>query len=248
MLVTKVFAYLKLVPCFCSSTTRFIRNCRYGSVMAEPESSRRQVAYKVQIADLLNNRYVKEEGWLPNYIAVRDLKVSRANLIGVIVSKDSQEGEVVSQNFILDDGTGRLSLRFFEHGKGLEVGDIVNVIGRPREFGAERYMVPEIMKKVDDPKWVALRKMELAAEKQAASPVGDSVSEAPPVETEEILDESNPAEKIISILRELDSGSGVDFEELSVKFGAGNPEEQVKRLLEQGDIFEVKPGRYKLLE
>ena len=132
--------------------------------MADNDASKRQVAYKVRIADILNNRYIKEEGWLPNYVSVGDMKVSRANLLGVIVSKAAQEGakDVASYDFILDDGSGRISLRFFESVQPLDVGDMVIVIGRPREFGTERYVVPEIVKKVTDPKWVELRKLELA--------------------------------------------------------------------------------------
>ncbi|MFC1741278.1 hypothetical protein ACFL3V_01960 [Nanoarchaeota archaeon] len=217
--------------------------------MAEPEQSKRQVAHKVRVADILNNRYVKEDGWLPNYIAVGERKVSRANIIGVIVSKDLQEGNTSSQNFVLDDNTGRISLRFFEHGKGIEVGNIVLVIGRPREFGAERYVVPEVMKNVTDPKWVELRRLELAQQRhqepaEDKSPKTEELS----VETEDLAEESNPTSRLINIIKDLDDGSGAGFEDISVKFGSTDPEEHVKRLLEQGDIFEVKPGRYKVLE
>lgn len=213
--------------------------------MAEQESSRRQVAYKVRIADVLNNRYVKEDGWLPNYISVGDKKVSRANIIGVIVSKSSQESDKGSFDFVFDDGTGRISLRFSELGRDIGVGDIVNVIGRPREFGSERYIVPEAMKKVSDPGWVEVRKLELALSKQSTAP---QVSTELSVETEELSEQESPSLMVMGIIRSLDSGAGVDFQEISVKLRGSDVEEQVKRLLEQGDIFEVKPGRYKVLE
>lgn len=217
--------------------------------MAEQESARRQVAYKVRIADILDNRYVKEEGWLPNYVAVGKKKVSRANLLGVIVSKDMQEEDVVSQNFTLDDGTGRIALRFFEAAADLDVGDMVTVIGRPREFGAERYVVPEVIKKVKDPRWVEFRKLEIASEKGLA-PEQEHLQapEALSVETEEFVDDSSPLSDIIRIIKELDGGAGVDFDEISAKSGKQNAEGIVNKLLEQGDIFEVKPGRYKVLE
>jgi RPA family protein len=215
--------------------------------MAEQGSSKRQVAYKVYIADILNNRYVKEEGWLPNYIAVGDKKVSRANLLGVIVSKDTQETDVVSQNFILDDGTGRVALRFFESGADLDVGDMVTVIGRPREFGAERYVVPEVIKKVKDPRWVQFRKLELAGEKRPEQEHSQAPEELS-VETEDFVDDSNPLSDIMSIIRRLDVGAGVEFSDISKESGKPNTEELVNKLLEQGDIFEVKPGRYKVLE
>ncbi len=215
--------------------------------MAEGETSKRQVAHKVRIADILNNRYVKEDGWLPNYISVGDKKVSRANILGVIVSKDAQEGSQ-TPNFMLDDGTGRLSLRFFEQGDGLDVGDIVGVIGRPREFGAERYLVPEIIRKISNSKWIEVRKLELTIFQQSLKKEGSSPVPVVLDTEEETIEESNPLSQIADIIKQEDSGSGVSFEEISVKFSGTDPDEYVKRLLEQGDIFEVKPGRYKVLE
>lgn len=220
--------------------------------MADSDSSKRQVAFKVSVEEIMNNKYIKEDGWLPNYIAVGDKKVSRVNIIGVIVSKDIQETDVVSQNFILDDGSGRLPLRFFEPKTSIEIGDVVAVIGRPREFGAERYLVPEIIKKIEDQRWVNVRRIELALEKQRmrAAPVQkiDEPAEELSVETEEFVEDSNPLNKMLRIIKEMDSGTGADFEDLSNKLGSSDAEALVKKLLEQGDVFEVKPGRYKVLE
>jgi len=211
--------------------------------MAEGESVKRQVAHKVRIADILNNKYVKEEGWLPNYVQVGDRKVSRANILGVVVSVNKTDAGP-AQGFVLDDSTGRISLRFFENAPRVDVGDIVTVIGRLREFGAERYIVPEIMRKISDSTWIEVRKLELALHKHTtvASVAPDELS----VE-EEDFDGSNPVNSLIGIIRELDSGDGVGFDDISVKF-KGDADEHIKHLLESGDIFEVKPGRYKILE
>ncbi|MBI5880494.1 hypothetical protein HZB90_00010 [archaeon] len=215
--------------------------------MADADSSKRQVAYKLHVSDLLNNRYVKEEGWLPNFIAVGDRKVSRVNLLGVVVSKSSQESDVPSSSFVLDDGTGSISLRFFESAI-IDVGDLVNVIGRPREFGAERYIVPEVIRKVSDSRWVEVRKLELALDHRSVAPSSSPAADELLVETEDFGESVNPLVKIVSTIRELDSGPGVGFEEISVKLGDVNAEPFIKQLLEKGDIFEVKPGRYKVLE
>jgi RPA family protein len=223
------------------------------SVMADQESGKRQVAYKVRVADIVNNRYIKEDGWLPNYISIGDKKVSRANLLGVIVSKSAKDDGIPASSFVLDDGSGRVSLRFFDGVANVDVGDVVFVIGRPREFGAERYIVPEIIRKVADPRWVEVRKMELAKDKQAfIQAAASQKQEAVPedglaVETEDFVEESSPAAKIVGFIRKLDSGDGADFGDLAARFGSST-DVLVKRLLEQGDIFEVKPGRYKVLE
>lgn len=225
--------------------------------MADGESARRQVAFKARVADIVNNRYVKEDGWLPNYIAVGDLKISRVNILGVIVSKDLQEADVVSQNFILDDGTGRIALKFFEPAKPLDVGDIVTVIGRPREFGADRYIVPEIIKKVSDSQWVEVRKLELASMKHLQKRAKETKPEAQKspveeedlsVETEDFVEDANPMSDVLDIIRQLDKGDGVGFEDISAKSRKDNVEGIIGRLLEHGDIFEIRPGRYKVLE
>ncbi|MBW2967199.1 hypothetical protein KY362_01805 [Candidatus Woesearchaeota archaeon] len=225
--------------------------------MAEQTSARRQVAFRVSVADILDNRYVKEEGWLPNYIAIGDRKVSRANIMGVIVSTDTQADSSGVQNFILDDGTGRVPLRFFESAQRIVVGDIVNVVGRPREFGTDRYIVPEIVKKVSDAGWVKVRKAELALEKHRAARKEQQMPSAPgsatgtdelSVDTEDVLDASSPLSVILDTIRSADAGSGVDFEEIAVRSGIDDAEAHIRRLIEQGDVFEVKPGRYKVLE
>ena len=126
------------------------------------ESAKRQIAYKVTIADINEGRYVKEEGWDPNYIVISDgRKVSRANLLGIVVLKSNEADYVVLD---IDDGSGKISLRSFGSDLAMnnfEVGDIVLVVGRPREFNEQKYIAPEIIKKLDNIKWIELRKLEL---------------------------------------------------------------------------------------
>ena len=247
------------------------------------DAAKRQVACKVRIAEVLDGRYVKEDGWLPNYIDTGARKFSRANIIGVLVSKDS-DAESGAVAFMLDDGSGRVSLRFFEFASSLGVGDIVNVIGRPREFGSERYVVPEVVKKITDPKWVELRKLELTkgkqeeiiASRESSNAVVKSVPNAPireegvmksavpmqPVKEESLIVEEeefsggivgpaevvSPIKKIFDAIKELDDGLGVGFDALIVKTKIDDVDIPIRKLLEQGDIFEIKPGRYKVLE
>lgn len=259
--------------------------------MADGESAKRQVAKKVQVKEVLEGRYVKEEGWLPNYVDTGSKKFSRVNILGVMVDKDS-EAEPGSSSFVLDDGSGKISLRFFEFPENINVGEMVNVIGRPREFGSERYIVPEIVKKITNPKWVELRKLELTREKQkeiaekrasrgtGADRPGESISgEQGPgesgqdrkiagtegqrkeekgglvVEDEDLSEgpekeeeSQSPTGKVFDAIKKLDEGTGVGFDQVIVKTKIEEIDIHVKRLLEQGDIFEIRPGRYKVLE
>jgi RPA family protein len=206
------------------------------------KSQKRQVAHKVKIGDILIGEYVKEEGeWVPNYISIGDHKVSRVNLIAVVVSKENLENSS-NQSLLIDDGSGRISIRSFEEQNNfdnIKIGDFVIVIGRPREYFNEKYIVTEAIKKIDNPLWVEVRKLELGGKKFQKS---------------EIVDEElgSPAEdihkKVFELIKEIDLGEGADTQEVITKSNLDQAEEIITRLLEQGEVFEIKPGRLKVLE
>ena len=91
-----------------------------------------------------------------NYLQVDDQKISRINLIAAIVRKE-KIGTIT--NMLLDDGSGKIIIRSFEENKKIEelkVGDVAIVIGKVRAYNQERYISPEICKKVN-PLWLKLR-------------------------------------------------------------------------------------------
>src|SRR3989338_5030302 len=116
------------------------------------KSQKRQIAHKIRINDILRGKYVKEEGeWSPNYVLTGEKKVSRVNLMAVVVSKDGMERSGHS-NLIIDDGSGKISIRSFEGNNNFDkvkVGDLIMVVGRPREYSNEKYVVSEILKKIN---------------------------------------------------------------------------------------------------
>lgn len=201
----------------------------------EKQQQKRQVAYKVRIKDILDGEYIKEEGWMPNYIRLIDgAKVSRVNIIGTIVLKTDEQNY---KSVLIDDGSGKLPVRSFEKYElfdGVGIGDVVLIIGRPREFG-EKYIVPEIIKKIDDQAWIELRKLELKKPDLKVS--------------EEKVDVAvSPADKIFGLIKEADKGTGVDVEDIIRKSNISEAEKIIRSLLEEGEIFELKPGRVKILE
>jgi RPA family protein len=123
----------------------------------------------------------------------------------------------------------------------IEVGDIVLVIGRPREFSSEKYILIETIKKID-PAWTKVRELEL--EKNIAEHIPITKNKIP---VEESIVDLNPTNKIIKLIKELDKGNGVSIEELSSKNIEGI-DKMVDMLLKEGDVFEIKPGRLKVLE
>lgn len=200
------------------------------------QSFKRQVAYKVGISDILDAHLIKDNMSL--YIKINDVNVSRVNLISTLVYKAEDSGYASS---IIDDGTGRMSLKSFEKKdifSNVDVGDMVLVIGKIREFSNEKYIVPEIVKKVHDPAWIGVRKIELQNNM--------SVSE----DAKEDLVEENPsiADDVFSLIRKLDSGEGVLVEDIIKEYDSDGVEKILKKMLENGDVFEITPGKIKILE
>lgn len=199
-------------------------------------NQKRQVAHKLQIRHLLEGTYHQKEGWEPNHLLINDQKISRINLLAVIVAQNQDQ----TFNFLLEDGTGQISLRFFDLPKKIpQIGDTVLIIAKIREYNQERYLVPEIIKKIPQ-KWLEVRKNELKNFSSATPP--------PPLKKEPLEANQAPYEYLLSLIKKLDQGQGADVEEILQKSSLPGGEELVETLLKEGDIFEISPGKVKILK
>jgi len=208
--------------------------------LPEQKYQKRQTAYKIRIKDILNSRYIKTEGFNPNYLEVHNQEISRINVIGVVVQKSELNNY---KTLTIEDGTGKIYARVFENNvllDKIDISDVVLIIGRPREFSDEKYILIEVIRKTD-PSWAKVRKLEL--EKNI-------------VEDNKFLDGDNNIEedtvpsstnKIVKLIKELDKGEGVSIEEISSK-DIEDIDKRIDILLKEGDIFEIKPGKLKVLE
>ncbi len=203
---------------------------------------KRQVAYKVRIADIINSQFVKDD-ISAGYVKIGISNVARVNILATLVDK-SEDASYASA--VIDDGTGRIPLRSFDN-MGLflmlNVGDTILVIGRVREFNNERYMMPEILKKINDIGWVNVRSIELKSKKrfmvdEAKNGADSAAGQSPPE-----LDSN-----VYELIKKLDNGDGVPVEDVISKSNKPDAEQTLKMLLENGDIFEVRPGKLKVLE
>lgn len=204
----------------------------------EKQIQQRQIAYKCTVADILNSQFIKEEGWNPSYLSVADKNIARLNIIGAIIEKEDNEQNT---RMALDDGTGNINIVSFEKIYGIDninIGDVVLIIGKPREYNNEKYIMPETMKKVDK-LWLEVRKKEI-------SPKVTKKESEPKVE--DVEDDTSPAEVILITINQLDKGDGVSYDELCEKIKLPNTDETINSLLERGEIFEVSPGKYKVLD
>lgn len=212
-----------------------------------PESQKRQIAYKTKIRDILEGKYIKEEGWQPNYIITKDgREISRINVIGIVISTDFQSA-------VIDDGSGIITIRSFNEDqsiKNLNVGNILLVIGRPREFQDQKYIMPEIIKQIENEKWIKLRKMELEMGKSDKE--DKKIKKIPEIIEEpeiiKVVKEETNSEKVYNLIKKLDKGEGIEFDKVITKSSIKEAEEIIKNLLKEGEVFQNKPGKLKVLE
>jgi hypothetical protein len=187
--------------------------------------------------------------------------VSRVNLMAAIVTK---EGNTI----IIDDGTGSIDLKIFENPEktdGISIGDIILIIGRPREYAGKRYVAPEIIRKITDKKWIEHRRKELEKEPienielpSKKNPPKQNHEENNEEETSEYIPErleepdeepkTNYAAIIIKTIKELDSGSGADIDKVIKMSKLDDAEKYIETLLNEGEIFELRAGKIKVLE
>lgn len=217
-------------------------------------AQKRNTAYKVRIYDLINNDYLKEDGeWGSSYVLVQDKKITRVNLIATVISK--YESEDKTHCFVvIDDFSSEIRVKTWREDTGLlnnlEVGNIINVIGRIRKYNDEIYITPEIVRKIDNPNWELVRKLELF---ELYGKPKFSIKEANE-RKEKIIEEQiqgsseSDRQKVLTIIEKGDSELGVDYN--NIKLASGLAEEKVvsiaQELLREGEIYEVKMGRFRI--
>lgn len=244
---------------------------------AENKSFFRFPAEKASLQELEEGKYVEEKEQSPNYILVNEnKKIFRINVIAALINKELR-GSITS--ILIDDGGGKIILRLFEENKAalhLEVGDVVQVIGKIRTFNQEKYIFPEIIKKIN-PLWLKVRSLEMqqnkkqnkkeekifqkiepktieSQEKETAKETNSSNKIVEDMDclkvVSEEIEENNPLlpfEKISALISKLDQGEGVMIEELIEKSPLEKTEELIEKMLENGDIFQNMPGKVRLL-
>jgi len=229
---------------------------------------KRATAYKLWITDLISGKFV-----IPNsveetpYLDVRNLKISRVNLIAssVLVYKSADNNYT---SITIDDGSEAIRVKAWrEDVKLLEkvkIGDLVNVIGRVRLFNNEIYILPEIVKILDGPNWGKLRRLELIrlyGEPVKNKKVQKEVSTLIEVQTKkdvsiskavEEIDFTKPEtdtiteterQKVLSIIENSgDQGVRTVDVALRTQLSDEQTENIIRELVKEGEIFHPKPG------
>jgi RPA family protein len=231
---------------------------------------RRVAARKLRICDLVSGRYVppdREELRPAQVITQFGQVASRVNLMGTVIDKFVREDYAT---LTLDDGSEAIRVKAFREGvgmlRGVELGDLVVVIGKVREFGDELYVNAELVRKVEDPNAECLRRLEMLEELVKRKGVVDELKRlSEQMSREELMEiaqqrwklsedvlnfllglpKADYKPQILKLIESLDEGDGVEISRIFelVKLPEKLVEQAINELLASGEVYEPLPGR-----
>ena len=220
-------------------------------------------AIKIKVGNITKGDYNEETRvlTLPN-----QKKVSKVRIMGDVVSKQIYERvEKITENdkpkkawgyVTVDDCTGLIRVKAWEEDleiiNDIEIGMLVEVLGRFQFYNNELAILPDYVKHIEDPNKELLREIELIYEElkfEKKTKHRDSINKE--VTPEENLESTNEKTKeditivrqILNCLVELDTSpdkKGVKYQKI-VEYCKGSNEKQIKKtltiLLERGEIY-----------
>lgn len=124
---------------------------------------KRLTAKKAGLVELSSGKFVKKGGFESSYVLTNlGRRLSRVRMMGLVVDKfESEDGKYAAMT--LDDGSETVRCKAFVNVKLFDSvlkGDLVDVIGKIREYNGEIYVAPETVRKVA-PNMETLRTLEL---------------------------------------------------------------------------------------
>lgn len=198
------------------------------------EIKKRNTAYKLRIGDILKSKPIKDQDKLI-CVELGDKKINRVNLIANAIEKYIQDGEKKYASVTLDDASGQIRLKAFADDisilQKVSQGDTLQIIGTVREYNDELYILPEVVKSVD-PKWLLVRKLEIQNSKKDLPQTNNSARD-----------------QILNKIKQAEEDNGIDTDQLLMDIEA-SPDiinQEIKKLLEEGLVYEPKPGRLRYL-
>ncbi|MEM1535605.1 MAG: OB-fold nucleic acid binding domain-containing protein [Candidatus Pacearchaeota archaeon] len=229
--------------------------------MQEQEFKKRFTAYRLSIGMILCAEQLFEEERF-YALSFNNKEISRVNVIATVVDKFVSDTKPYI-SITIDDNTGTIRVKAFADDvallKDIQIGDTVLVVGLLRQFNNELYILPDLVK-VLDPKWLLARKLELMHEYGALYETMQKLQKLEEQELqleqeriEEIFEEGAGSkslrDKLLDIIREAEAQQGISIEKiiLMLKEDPEKINQEIRALLEEGSIFEPKPGFLRIL-
>ncbi len=226
----------------------------------------RLTAIRASIADITDGEYGEDDG--PRVISPQGVELRRVFLVGTIVDQVASTNNYAS--ITLDDGTATIRAKSWgaeaEMMQKVSPNILALVVGKVREYEGEVYIVPEIVREIDDPNVLTLHSYErqFAILRLAnTSPVSqprekgrdslmsfDTSSKPPQKEKTGAAEVKGLAGEILEYIRKNDKGKGISTDEIVQYFeGRGidpvNVNLMLIDLMDAEKIIEQEIGVYK---
>lgn len=234
----------------------------------------RQNAKISRISDIATAKFFQGsiEDQKPNFVITRfGESVSRSRLVATVMEKFFSEDQRFA-SITIDDGSGGIRVRVFaDDSKKLEdvdVGDLVSVVGKIKNYNGENYIAPDFVRKLEDPNSELLFKLEVLENLFEKKKVVDDLKNLRDQMSDEELSEyasekygldketlqvilQSEVEKIdykpaiLDLIGELDRGEGVEIGKLleASKLDESMAESAINELLASGELYEPVAGK-----
>jgi hypothetical protein len=226
----------------------------------------RMTAVRVSVSDIVNGTYKKDNGHY--VVSPHGVELRRVVLVGFIVEQFSRKDLA---SITIDDGTETIrAWAFDDEAESLEksASDALTlVVGKVREREGEVYIIPEIIRQIEDPNYLSVHLLERysgmitgsGVTPQVVSDFQETLSGSTPVKTPESTDtiESEESQvlgkvnkQILQFIENHADKGGVPIDDIIEFFeerGHARSEIQLKviDLHGQGKIVEVSVGVYR---
>ena len=208
--------------------------------MTEP-TLKRNTAYKLRIGGILMGKPIIN-GERFSFLELGDKKIARVNVVGNVIDKYESQGEKKYTFLTLDDGSGQIKVKAF--GDDTQIteknsqGETILIIGTLRYFNTEIYISPEISKSLN-PKYLLVRKLEVEKKRNNIAPIE--------INKEKIF---AIKDKILNLIKDAEHNEGKETDEIIIEIKEATPDminQEIKKLHEEGIIFEPRPGKLRYL-
>ncbi|MCK4740390.1 MAG: hypothetical protein KAT22_02505 [Candidatus Thorarchaeota archaeon] len=223
----------------------------------------RMTAVRASVADIIRGTYNEEDGH--HVVSPQGVELRRVVLVGFIVRQYVGQGSFAS--ITIDDGTETIRAKAWGETQSLEqveTNTLAMIVGKVREYEGEVYIVPEIVRTLDDANYMTLHQLEryrailtrsgISTPSESES-MGDVQETLKPVKSKSSTPAKKPksprtlATKILQFIRENVSPDGVYLQDIVSCFEKQGSSKsaitlKVIDLMDKQKIREVKIGYY----
>ncbi len=223
----------------------------------------RMTAVRASVADIIRGTYNEEDGH--HVVSPQGVELRRVVLVGFIVRQYVGQGSFAS--ITIDDGTETIRAKAWGETQSLEqveTNTLAMIVGKVREYEGEVYIVPEIVRTLDDANYMTLHQLEryrailtrsgISTPSESES-MGDVQETLKPAKSKSSAPAKKPksprtlATKILQFIRENVSPDGVYLQDIVSCFEKQGSSKsaitlKVIDLMDKQKIREVKIGYY----